>query len=117
MSGRSATTARSTTFSTLQDQITECDRRRVEPNLRKSEIERARRKPPDSLDAYDLFLRALPHLTAGVVEDAKIAIPMLQEALKRDPHYGAAHGYLAWAHEMCFFRGGFLSRRRGRKLC
>ena len=32
----------------------------VEPTLRKAEVERARRKRPDSLDAYDLFLRALP---------------------------------------------------------
>ncbi len=91
----------------LQDQITEAIAGALEPNLRKSEIERARRKRPDSLDAYDLYLRALPHLSAGIVEDVKIAIPMLQEALKRDPHYGAAHGYLAWAHEVCFLRGGF----------
>ena len=33
----------------------------VEPNLVKAEIERSRRKRPESLDAYDLFLRALPH--------------------------------------------------------
>jgi IS5 family transposase len=33
---------------------------RVEPTLRQAEIERARRKRPESLDAYDLYLRALP---------------------------------------------------------
>jgi adenylate cyclase len=91
----------------LQDQITEAIAGALEPNLRKSEIERARRKRPDSLDAYDLFLRALPHATAGSFEEVKLAIPMLQEALKRDPHYGAAHGYLAWSHEVCFLQGGF----------
>ena len=32
----------------------------VEPTLRKAEVERARRKRPDNLDAYDLLLRALP---------------------------------------------------------
>ena len=35
----------------------------VEPTLRQAEVERARRKRPDNLDAYDLFLRALPFAT------------------------------------------------------
>jgi adenylate cyclase len=91
----------------LQDLITESIAGALEPNLRKSEIERARRKRPDSLDAYDFYLRALPHVSATIAEEARLAIPLLQEAVKRDPRYGAAHGYLAWAHEMCFFRGGF----------
>jgi TolB-like protein len=45
-----------------QDQITETVVGLIEPQIRTSEIERARRKRPDSLDAYDLYLRALPHV-------------------------------------------------------
>ena len=44
----------------LQDEMTMNVIGAVEPTLRKAEVERARRKRPDNLDAYDLFLRALP---------------------------------------------------------
>jgi adenylate cyclase len=46
----------------LQDQITEKVVGVVEPNLQQSEIERAKRKRPENLDAYDLYLRALPRI-------------------------------------------------------
>ena len=47
----------------LQDQIATSVAGVIEPTLRQAEIERARRKRPDSLDAYDLYLRALPSPT------------------------------------------------------
>jgi len=43
----------------LQDQVASSVVGAIEPKLRQSEIERAIRKPPESLDAYDLYLRAL----------------------------------------------------------
>src|SRR5438105_3208293 len=46
----------------LQDQITARVVGIVEPSLQRSEIERSRRKHPDNLNAYDLYLRALPHM-------------------------------------------------------
>ena len=79
----------------------------IEPNLRRAEIERAQRKRPESLDAYDLYLRALPHLTSVMPADAAIGMGLLEEALKLDPNYAVAHAYLAWALEVRFFRGGF----------
>jgi adenylate cyclase len=47
----------------FQDQITERVVGIVEPNVQKSELDRSRRKPPESLDAYDLYLRALPYVS------------------------------------------------------
>ncbi|MFD1984065.1 winged helix-turn-helix domain-containing protein [Mesorhizobium newzealandense] len=44
----------------LQDEITISVVAAIEPNLRRAEIERVRRDRPNSLDAYDLLLRALP---------------------------------------------------------
>ena len=44
----------------LQDRITASVVAAVEPNIRTIEIARARAKRPDDLNAYDLFLRALP---------------------------------------------------------
>ncbi len=91
----------------LQDKITAAIVGIIEPNLRRAEIERAQRKRPESLDAYDLYLRALPHLTSVMPEDAAIGMGLLDEALKLDPNYAAAHAYLSWALEMRFIRGGF----------
>jgi TolB-like protein/Tfp pilus assembly protein PilF len=91
----------------LQDKITQGIVGTIEPNLRRAEIDRALRKRPDSLDAYDLYLRALPHMTSAMPEDAAIGMGYLEEALKLDPNYAAAHAYMAWALEMRFVRGGF----------
>ena len=91
----------------LQDKITAGIVGIIEPNLRRAEIERARRKRPDSLNAYDLYLRALPHLASVMPQDAAIGMGYLEEAVQIDPNYAAAHAYLAWALEMRFVRGGF----------
>ena len=91
----------------LQDQITDQVVGIVEPSLQRSEIERSRRKRPENLDAYDLYLRALPHVAAQMPEDARIALPFLEQALRLDPDYAAAHALIAWCHELCFTRAGF----------
>ena len=65
----------------FQDRITETIVGVIEPNLRRAEIERARRKRPDSLGAYDLYLRALPHFASDMPEDAKIGMEFLEQAL------------------------------------
>jgi TolB-like protein/class 3 adenylate cyclase len=91
----------------LQDQITDRVVAVVEPSLQKSEMERARRKRPDSLDAYDLFLRAVPFTASQTAEDGRIAIGFLEQALKIDPGYTAAHALIAWCYEWCYARGGF----------
>jgi TolB-like protein len=90
----------------LQDQITEKVVGVVEPNLQRSEIERSRRKRPENLDAYDLYLRALPHVASAMPADARIAAGFLEDALRLDPNYAAAHAFVAWCHEICFMRGG-----------
>jgi tetratricopeptide (TPR) repeat protein len=90
----------------LQDQITERVVGVVEPNVRKSEIERVRRKRPDSLEAYDLFLRALPYLTVLSTADLPGAVRFLKSALDLQPDYAAAHAHLAWCHQVGFMHGG-----------
>ena len=91
----------------LQDQITEKVVGIVEPSVRQSEIEHSKRKHPENLDAYDLYLRALPYLVSLMPADAKIAAGFLEDALKLSPDYAAAHAFLAWCHEICFMRGGY----------
>ena len=79
----------------LQDQITDKVVGIVEPSLRKTEIERSRRKRPESLDAYDLYLRATPYMASVMPADARKAAGYLEEALEIDPDYVAAHALLA----------------------
>jgi adenylate cyclase len=78
----------------------------VEPSVRKSEIERSRRKRPGSLNAYDLYLRALPHAMTLSYADASAAAELLEGALKLDPDYPAAHAYLAFCHQIRFVHDG-----------
>jgi adenylate cyclase len=91
----------------FQDRITETIVGIIEPNVRRAEIERARRKRPDSLDAYDLYLQAAPHFASAMPKDAENAIPLLEQALKLDPHYAPAHALMALALESRFARAGY----------
>ena len=79
----------------LQDELTMHVVGAVEPNLRRAEIERARRRRPNSHDAYDLYLRALPYAALAMPGDAERALPLLEDAIRLEPDYAAAHGYLA----------------------
>ena len=74
-----------------------------EPHIRRAEIDRARRKRPESLSAYDLYLRALP-LVRGVrdfrPEHFDEAIILLDQAIGLDPGFAPALALCAAAHEL-----------------
>jgi len=90
----------------VQDEITLSVVGYIEPNLRQAEIERAKRKRPDSLDAYDLYLRALPYAMVFMPGDADKALPLLRQSLELEPGFAAAHAAAAWCHEQRYLRGG-----------
>ncbi len=90
----------------FQDRITASVVGALEPNLRRAEIERAKRKRPNSLDAYDLFLRALPHAYANTPPTSSEALRLLLQALEKEPDYPAAQAHAAWCFEQRFHRGG-----------
>jgi TolB-like protein/Tfp pilus assembly protein PilF len=83
----------------FQDHITETVVGLIEPQIRKAEIERARRKRPESLDAYDLYLQALPKVYSVYVPGYTEAIDLLDRAIALDPGFAPAVALLAWAHE------------------
>ena len=97
---------------TLQDEMTMSVIGAVEPSLRKAEVERARRKRPESLDAYDLYLRALPLVAAAMPENADKALQLLTEAIRLEPDYAVVHGFIAWCHEQRYLRGGLHAETR-----
>jgi len=90
----------------VQDELTISVLGVIEPTLRHAEIERAKRKRPDSLDAYDLYLRALPFAFTAMPQDASEALAFLERAIDLEPDYAAAHAIIAWCHEQRYLRGG-----------
>ena len=79
-------------------------RHRAEPQ--KAEIDRIARQRPNTFNAYDLLLRSQQLVFAGMPKEAAKAIPLLEEALKLEPDYSAAHAYLSWCLHSRFGRGG-----------
>jgi len=80
----------------LQDEVASRVAGAIEPKLRSAEIERARRKPTESLDAYDLYLRALAEFRKWTPEGWSEAIGLLGRALGIDPRYASAAGLFGW---------------------
>jgi TolB-like protein len=79
----------------VQDEITESIVAAIEPQLYAAENFRARRKPPGSLDAWDLVMRALSHYWRVTRQDNVVAQALLEKAIAMDPNYGQALGLLA----------------------
>jgi TolB-like protein/class 3 adenylate cyclase len=80
----------------LQDQVTESIVGAIAPAVEKAEIERAKRKPTDSLDAYDHYLRGLAssyHLANRQANEE--ALRLFNKAIKLDPGFAAAYGRAA----------------------
>jgi TolB-like protein/Tfp pilus assembly protein PilF len=82
----------------VQDEITEAIVAAIEPQLYAAENFRAQRKPPDSLDAWDLVMRALSHFWRITRQDNMVAQALLEKATVIDPGYGQAYGVLATTH-------------------
>jgi len=82
----------------VQDEITEAIVAAIEPQLYAAEHFRARRKPPDSMDAWDLVMRALSHYWRVTRQDNVVAQALLEKATVIDPSYGQALGLLATSH-------------------
>jgi TolB-like protein len=80
----------------LQDQIAGNVVGAIEPKLRQSEIERTARKRTESLDAYDLYLRALAQYYKYTGEGMREAITLLQRALAAGPSYAPAAAMIGW---------------------
>jgi adenylate cyclase len=98
----------------LQDELTMGVVAAIEPRLRQAEIERVRRKRPDSLDAYDLVLRALAdgRASLSMPDTATAALRFLDRALELDPNYALAHAYAALCNHTLYLRGGLPEERR-----
>ena len=74
----------------LQDEMTASIVGALVPSLQRAEMERARTKPPESLDAYELYLRAMAALNTWTKGGNDQALQFLEQALAIDPNFVAA---------------------------
>ena len=84
-SGPSATTATSPTCSPCRTRSPRTSSPRSSRKLYAAESFRAQRKPPDSLDAWDLVMRALSHYWRVTRQDNVVAQALLEKAIAIDP--------------------------------
>jgi TolB-like protein/class 3 adenylate cyclase len=80
----------------LQDQVTESVVGAIAPTVEKAEIERAKSKPTESLDAYTLYVRGLASLYQFANRQANDeALRLFNSAIELDPEFASAYGRAA----------------------
>src|SRR5262249_25951301 len=84
----------------IQDEITDAIVAAIEPQLYAAENFHAQRKPPGSLDAWDLVMRALSHYWRMTRDDNVAAQALLEQAIAIDPNYARALALLAVSHSL-----------------
>jgi TolB-like protein/cytochrome c-type biogenesis protein CcmH/NrfG len=82
----------------VQDEITDAIVTAIEPQIYAAENFRSRRKPPSSMDAWDLVMRALSHHWRVTQPDSLAAQALLERAIAIDPNYGQALALFATNH-------------------
>ena len=82
----------------LQDQVTASVVGAIAPRLEQAEVERAKRKPTESLDAYDYYLRGIASLHSWTKESNDEALRLFTKAIELDPDFASAYGMAAWCY-------------------
>jgi TolB-like protein len=100
----------------LQDEIALSAVGAIAPSIRRAEIDRVKRKRTDSLDAYDLVLRAQLDVDSGMPAQVTRALDLLDRAIELDPAYALAHGNAAMCHHCLFLRAGVKETNRAASI-
>ncbi|WP_119302874.1 winged helix-turn-helix domain-containing protein [Dongia deserti] len=82
----------------LQDQMATSIVGALVPHLESAEIERARHKPTENLDAYDYYSRGMwkfRQVSRSAIDEA---LPLFYEAIERDRGFASAYAMAAWCH-------------------
>ena len=82
----------------LQDKVTTNVVGAIAPTLERAEIERAKRKPTESLDAYDYFLRGMASIHEWTSETNDEALRLFRKSIELDPDFASAYGMAAWCY-------------------
>lgn len=96
----------------LQDQVSASVVGAIARQLESAEIERAKRKPTDSLDAYDYYLRGRATVNLGTRSAMEQGLAHFVTAIELDAEYAAAYGMAAWCHFWRKVNGWMTDRTR-----
>jgi TolB-like protein/tetratricopeptide (TPR) repeat protein len=96
----------------LQDQVTSSVVSSLTPKLEQAEIERARRKPTENLEAYDYYLRGIASFHKGNRKGTAEALELLNKAIELDPDFATAYGMAAWCYATRMIFDWMVDRRK-----
>jgi adenylate cyclase len=89
----------------LQDEMTQTIAGAMEPELNAAERERAANKPPETLNAWEIYQRGLQNMWEWKRDTLKAAIDCFQRAIAIDPGFARAHAYLSYSRYMTVILG------------
>ena len=89
----------------LQDEMTQTIAGAIEPELNAAERERAANKPPETLNAWEIYQRGLLNMWEWKKDTLKVAIDCFQRAIETDPGFARAHAYLSYSRYMTVILG------------
>jgi TolB-like protein len=96
----------------LQDQVAAKVVSVIARKLEGAEIERSKRKPTESLDAYDYYLRARARVGRHTREGNDQTLGLLYKAIELDPRFASAYGLAAWCYAQRKARGWMVDARQ-----
>lgn len=96
----------------LQDLVASSVIGAISPRLEQAEMARAKRKPTESLDAYDHHLRGMASLYRWTKEGLEEALPQFYRAIELDPDFAAAEGAAAWCYFWRMANGWMTDRQK-----
>jgi tetratricopeptide (TPR) repeat protein len=96
----------------LQDQVTARVVGEIAPKLEQAEIERAKRKPTESLDAYNYYLRGMASVNQWTRASNDEALRSFYKAAELDSEFAAAYGMAAWCYIWRKLNGWVIDREQ-----
>ena len=82
----------------------------IAPKLEQAEIERARRKPTESLDAYDYYLRGMVAYEGATKEANEEALRLYSKAIALDPAFASPYAMAARCYALRRVNGWTIDR-------
>ncbi len=79
----------------VQDEVAQMIASTLFGRIEDARLQQALRKPTDSMEAYDCFLRGLAHFRSHADDSNQQAAAMLERAVALDPQFALAQSYLA----------------------
>jgi TolB-like protein len=96
----------------LQDQVTASVVGAITPKMEQAEIERAKRKPTENLDAYDYYLQGMARVYEETKDANAEALRLFYKAIELDPRFSPAYGMAAWCYAWRVLMGWMAERAK-----